>query len=63
MAEASLRFPYAPPRDDEWIAYGLPAKGRGAIWRHCAMADVIYLALGLAFFGLMGLYAFACGRL
>jgi len=27
------------------------------------MADVIYLVLGLAFFGLMGLYAVACGRL
>jgi len=27
------------------------------------MADVVYLALGLGFFGLMGLYALACGRL
>jgi len=28
-----------------------------------AMADVIYLVLGFAFFGLMALYADACNRL
>jgi hypothetical protein len=34
-----------------------------SIWRPRAMADVIYLFLGLAFFGLMALYASACDRL
>jgi len=28
-----------------------------------AMADLIYLASGFAFFALMGLYAYACDRL
>ncbi|MGD0721708.1 MAG: hypothetical protein ABR970_11770 [Roseiarcus sp.] len=58
-----LRFPYAPPCDPEWIAYGLPEHNWASFRRLCAMADVIYLVLGLAFFGLMGLYAVACGRL
>jgi hypothetical protein len=33
------------------------------IWRRLAMADVVYVVLGLLFFGLMGLYATACSRL
>jgi hypothetical protein len=33
------------------------------IWRRFAMADVVYVVLGLLFFGLMGLYATACNRL
>jgi hypothetical protein len=35
----------------------------GLIWRRRAMADLVYLALGLLFFGLMGAYAIACNRL
>jgi hypothetical protein len=31
--------------------------------RRFAMADLIYVVLGLLFFGLMGLYATACSRL
>jgi hypothetical protein len=31
--------------------------------RRRAMADLIYLAIGVLFFVLMGVYATACGRL
>jgi hypothetical protein len=34
-----------------------------SIWRRRAMADVVYVVLGLLFFALMGLYATACNRL
>jgi hypothetical protein len=33
------------------------------IWRRTAMADVVYLGLGIVFFVLMGVYAEACRRL
>jgi hypothetical protein len=42
---------------------GVRRKNRLSIWSPRAMADVIYLVLGLAFFGLMALYAVACDRL
>jgi len=34
-----------------------------ALKRRRAMADLIYLATGILFFVLMGVYAAACGRL
>jgi hypothetical protein len=33
------------------------------IWRRHAMADFVYLAIGLLFFALMTVYANACSRL
>jgi hypothetical protein len=38
-------------------------KNAAPIWRRCAMADVVYLVLGLLFFALMSAYAIACDRL
>lgn len=39
------------------------AKTRRQIRRRLVMADVVYLAVGVLFFALMGLYAVACDRL
>jgi hypothetical protein len=47
----------------EWTAYAHPAQEPRLNSESRAMADVIYLVLGLAFFGLMALYASACDRL
>ncbi len=63
LIRAPYVFPYAPPSNAEWIAYAISAQDPASIWRSRAMADVIYLVLGLAFFGLMALYASACDRL
>jgi hypothetical protein len=41
----------------------LERKNAAPIWRRFAMADFVYLALGLLFFGLMAAYANACDRL
>jgi hypothetical protein len=39
------------------------AEQRRSIHRGAVMADLIYLFLGLLFFGLMTVYAVACDRL
>jgi hypothetical protein len=38
-------------------------KNAAPTWRRFAMADLVYVVLGLLFFGLMGVYALACNRL
>ena len=43
------------------MAFG--PKRRAIKQERCAMADVVYLLIGLAIFGLMTLYAYACDRL
>jgi hypothetical protein len=60
---ASLHFPYVAPADPEWTAYAIAAQEAFSIWRRAAMADLVYVVLGLAFFALMTLYAAACDRL
>ncbi len=45
------------------IAYGREAQNPAVKSEGRAMADVIYIAVGILFFVLMGLYAVACDRL
>jgi hypothetical protein len=59
----SLHFPYSAAGDPEWTAYAAWAQNGPSIWRRFAMADIVYLVLGLLFFGLMAAYANACDRL
>jgi hypothetical protein len=42
---------------------GIGRRGLARNWRRLAMADVIYIGIGVLFFILMGLYAHACERL
>jgi hypothetical protein len=58
-----LRFPYAAATNPEWTAYALLAQERAVNLEISSMADLIYLALGVLFFALMGVYAEACRRL
>ena len=51
----------AQPRMDSLRASD--ARTRGSIRRRVAMADLIYLAIGVLFLVVMGVYAAACDRL
>ena len=59
----SLCFPYFGSAASEWTAYTRRAQERPFSIRSAAMADLIYLSVGILFLGLMGAYAIACDRL
>jgi hypothetical protein len=60
----SLHFPYAAKPNSELKLYAHRALLHPDILEaRFAMADLIYVILGLLFFALMGAYANACSRL
>jgi hypothetical protein len=64
-ADRPLQFPYAWTGLPALIAYRLRAQERRVEFqrRRRAMADIVYVVVGLLFFALMGVYAVACDRL
>jgi len=58
-----LCFPYAATLKAILIAYRLLAQKATVKTERWAMADVIYLVIGIVFFVLTGFYAAACDRL
>jgi hypothetical protein len=60
----SLHFPYAAQLNSELKLYAHRALLHSdTLEARFAMADLVYVILGLLFFALMGAYANACNRL